>query len=329
MAKKRPKSMVDEIGALETESKSAREVDLLRKKLKAAEELIKKQQVRLEQQSASKYKLPNQRPLKPGRGGHVRVIIPDTHGCFIDGQAAATFLRDLEALQPKEIVMLGDHIDCGGFLAQHHTLGFVASAGYTFEDDVAAANQFLDQVQKAAPRAAIHYLEGNHEVRISRWIITAALRNQQDSAYLLKMFSPESVLHLAKRKIPYYSWATKYHGCRVPGTIRLGKCYFTHGSRHGKTAAQSMLAQFGAPVVFGHIHKMLSTCNRTVAQGEIGAWSPGCLTSLQPLWRNTDCTDWTHGYGVQVVRPDGDFLHINVPIIDGKSYLMQLTGAVK
>jgi hypothetical protein len=30
------------------------------------------------------------------------------------------------AIDPDEIIMLGDHLDCGGFLAQNQVLGFVA-----------------------------------------------------------------------------------------------------------------------------------------------------------------------------------------------------------
>ena len=54
----------------------------------------------------------------------------------------------------------------------------------------------------------------------------------------------------------------------------------------------------------------------------------GYLGTIQPLWMHSDPSDWTHGYGLQLVRSDGDFLHINVPIIDGRSYLMQLTSKV-
>jgi hypothetical protein len=58
--------------------------------------------------------------------------------------------------------------------------------------------------------------------------------------------------------------------------------------------------------------------------GDIRAWNPGCLCQLQPLWCHTRPTDWNHGYGVQSVLPSGEFLHINVPIIEGRSLLMPI-----
>ncbi len=72
---------------------------------------------------------------------------PDSHGCFIDGAALNAFLGDLEAIKPAEVIMLGDHLDCGGFLAQHQTIGFVAESDYSYAEDVAACNQFLDAIR--------------------------------------------------------------------------------------------------------------------------------------------------------------------------------------
>ena len=69
---------------------------------------------------------------------------------------------------------MGDHLDCDGFLAQHHVWGFVAETEYTFEDDV-AANVMLDSVQKICPKAKLTYLSGitNHEL--------SGLRNNRTS----------------------------------------------------------------------------------------------------------------------------------------------------
>lgn len=257
-----------------------------------------------------------------------RVVIPDTHGCKADPEAIAALLNDLSSLAPREIVMLGDHLDCGGFLAQHHTMGYVAETSYTFEEDVAACNHLLDEIQTRAPDAEIHYLMGNHERRVEKWIVNQTLANKADAAYLHGMFSPEAVLHLAERGIRYYAQGTFHMGLSIPATIKLGKCSFTHGSRTGAHAASATLNDFGGNVVYGHTHRADSYTKRTVAEGVIGAWNPGCLTVLQPLWHHTQITGWSHGYGLQLVREGGEFLHVNVPIIDGKSYLVPLTRKV-
>jgi len=297
-------------------------------RIRELEKLVELQQERIENLARSAYEIPQSPSGSQHLGStYTRVIIPDTHGCFADEEALSAFLFDLEQLSPnvREIVMLGDHLDCGGFLAQHWTLGYVAEADYTFEDDVDAANQLLDRIQAACPEAKIHYLEGNHERRIEKWCLTQTLKNKKDASYLMRMFGVESVLHLRERGISHYKQGQFYDGVAIPSTIKLGKCYFTHGSRTGQNPCKLMLGDFGGNVVFGHVHRMDSYSDRTVSEGVIGAWSPGCLCRLQPLWNHTQITGWSHGYGVQLVREDDEFLHINVPIIGGKSYLMQFT----
>lgn len=261
-------------------------------------------------------------PAKPTtrKGESLRVIIPDSHGSAISKPAAAAFLADLKRLDPTEIVMLGDHVDCGGFLAQHHVLGYVAQTDYSYTDDIAATNQFLDQIQKAAPRAIIHYIEGNHERRVETWCVTQTLRHEKDCRLLRAAFVPEYLLRLKDRGIRYYRQSENYIN-GVPGTIKLGKCYFWHGTSTARDAASVNLSQIGGNVVYGHTHREAHARRRPVSTGDIGAWCPGCLCDNQPLWQHTRPTDWTHGYGVQSVMPSGNFLHINIPIVQGVSLL--------
>jgi predicted phosphodiesterase len=272
-----------------------------------------------------KIHLPAVRPAKLGRatsGDIVRFIIPDSHGSYADQRAISALIGDLAKTSPDEIVMLGDHVDCGGFLAQHHTMGYVAETDYTYEGDIAATNVFLDAIQKAAPKARIHYLEGNHEQRIEKWAVTQCLRNKKDADFLRKSFAPQYVLKLAERGVSYYRMAETYDGMPLPGVLKLGKSHFVHGIGASKHAADQHVRRFNASVFYGHTHRAQATVIRTISTGEIGAWSPGCLCRLQPLWMNQNIADWSHGYTLQFVsKHSGDFLAINIPIIDGKSHL--------
>ena len=292
--------------------------------VKALEEQVARLEQALAKARAAKHKIPTQKSRASKRGTFIRVFLPDTHGNLVDPAALSAFMADLSYLQPREIYCMGDHLDCGGWLAAHHTLGFVSETENSFEDDVCAANAMLDEVQKRCPSAKLWYLEGNHEERIEKWIITSVMRHGKDAAFLRTLCGPETVLHLGKRNIPYITKGKLDGDCRVQGTIQAGRVYVTHGTRHGKNAAHAMLQRFGASIGFGHVHKLLAVADRTVAAGEIGAWSVGHLSRQQPLWRHGDPTDWSQGYGFQIVQASGDFLHINVPIIEGKSYLASL-----
>ena len=294
------------------------------KKLRSENNQLKKRLELAEEQITAlrkKKKTITGKAVKKPKGAFARVIIPDTHGCYLDKDAAKAFLEDLKEINPAEIVMLGDHLDCGGFLAMHHTMCYVAETAYTFKDDVAAANEFLDRVQDAAPNAEIHMLQGNHERRIEKWIVTQVIRNPEDAAYLSTLFSASRVLALEERGIKYYVENEFHHDLPIRGAIKLGDCHFTHGISTAKHAAAATVSKFGGSIVYGHSHRADSHITRTVKAGVVGAWSPGCLCQIQPYYGYTNLTDWSHGYGLQFAQKDGRFLHINVPIIDGLSLM--------
>lgn len=257
-------------------------------------------------------------------GDTIRVCLADTHGAKVDKAALAAVLADVKAIDPHEIVLLGDHVDCGGFLAQHLVMGYVAETLYSYEDDLAHANAFLTALQEAAPKARIEYIEGNHERRVETWAVTQTLRHSRDAEGLRQLYSPEFRLSLKARGITYYRQSEFYDGLPVPGVIKRGKCYFFHGISTSKNAVTASLAKIGGNSVFGHTHRAQSELVRLVGAGVIGGWNPGCLCELQPLWQHTAPADWTHGYGVQLISPGGAFLHLNVPVIGGVSNFASL-----
>jgi len=261
-----------------------------------------------------------------GSAAIVRVIIPDSHGNHIDLAARDACLKDVKALNPTQVVLLGDHIDAGGTFSSHQRT-YTNEMAESYEDDVTAANEFLDLLQAAAPSAKGEwfYLEGNHEQHVERWAARNFL-NQKDADAMLSAFGPEKVLHLKKRHIRYFKRSVQYDGVSIPGCIRLGKCHFVHGISHSKHAAATHLARFGASVVFGHIHRSQSVVERSVTSNGYGAWCPGTLAKLQPLYKHTEPSSWSHGYGVQFVNPSGNFIHVNVPILNGESMLAELLG---
>jgi predicted MPP superfamily phosphohydrolase len=255
----------------------------------------------------------------------VRIIFGDVHGCKMEHSSVAALMGDIAILDPDEIVIGGDLTDCGGFLAQHHTLGYVAETEYSWEDDNAAANQFLDALSEAAPKATIEYLEGNHENRVERWIITETLRNHDDAAFLRKILGPEAMLSLPRRGIKFYARNENHGDCRQPGFVRKGKCFFVHEVSSARNAALAAINLVAGNIVFFHTHRAESVVGFRPNIGDVGGWNPGCLCVKRPMWQHTKPNDWTNGYAVQLIAPSENFLHINVPIVDGQSLLIPLT----
>lgn len=263
--------------------------------------------------------------IKRAREG-VLIDIPDSHGNHIDLRARDAFLKDCKALAPDIIVMGGDHVDCAGVFSTH-ARAYTNEMSESYEDDCAAANEFLDLIQKAAPAAEIHYLEGNHEQRVERWA-ASTFSSEKDAKSLLAKYAPDAMLHLKKRGIRYYRRSESYMGLSIPGTIRIGRCHFVHGVSHSKHAAATHLSRFGASVVFHHVHRSMSVIERTVTSDGFGAWCSGTLAKLQPLYAHTSPTSWSHGYGVQFIAPSGKFMHVNVPIHKGESLLIGVARRV-
>lgn len=296
------------------------------KAVETKDRLLELQQAKIEALEKERYSLPKASIAKH-KGAFRRVIITDTHGCFMDRKAFAAVAEDTKALKPAEIVLLGDHLDCAGWMAKHHPFKTVQEARYSFEEDCDAANAMLDAIQEAAPKAKVYYLEGNHEERIEAWIVEQTQGHPRDAAYLRRHFSPEVVLHLDKRRIQYFRRVDKHCGLRQRGVLRLGKCYFVHGQSHAKNAAAIHVSNIGGNVVFGHVHRPLES-PRSDVMNDYRAWCPGCLCEREPMWKHSTPTDWQHGYAIQIVQSNGAFMHINVPIIEEVSLLMPLTKGV-
>lgn len=309
-------------------AKAERELKEERAKRKDAEKVLERQLVQIEQMRKPRVTFQPSKPRKTKAGDFCRLIIPDTHGAHIDPKAAAALLADMEVLKPREVILLGDHLDCGGFLAQHHVMGFVAETEYSFGDDVGACNQFFDQVQQRSPDARYDYLCGNHEARIEKWCVTQTLRHTRDAKYLRSLFSPQAVLSLDKRRIAYHTLYQYHDGLPVQGAIKRGKCHFVHGISHAKHAAAETLAKFGGCVGFGHTHRVDSHVTTLVGPGLIGAWGFGCLCVLQPYYMHGRPSGHSHAYGVQLVSAEGEFITLQVPIVNGVSLLQPLFGAL-
>jgi hypothetical protein len=251
----------------------------------------------------------------------LRVIIPDVHGSQMDRSAILALLADVRTLCPDEIVIMGDLVECGGFLAKHHVLGYVAQTAYTYEDDLAQGNWFLDELAKAAPSASIIWIEGNHEDRVERWCVDVAISNGREAEFLRRAFSPEFLLKAKERGIPYYRRSVIHNVTGFPGWLKIGKCFFVHELAGGKNAAMASLSATAGNLWYAHTHTEATATLNLPGIGLVKASNPGCLCLTQPLWRHTPPTNWSLGYGTQFISKNENFLNLNVPIIDGASML--------
>lgn len=259
----------------------------------------------------------------------VRLVIPDSHGAHIDWPAARAMLKDAKELDPKQVVLLGDHLDCGGTFNSHQRT-YTNELAESYADDVAQANVFLSELCAVTPNArGYDYIEGNHEQHVERWA-ARSFTTRRDADLFVESMGPQSVLHMKERGIRYRKRSEFYDDLSIPGAIRLGKIIFVHGISHGKHATYTHLVRVGTNVVHGHTHRAQSAVERTVMSAGFGAWCPGTLAKLQPLYKHTEPSSWSHGFAVEFVqKASGRFLHLNVTIHDGESQLLPLLKLIR
>ncbi len=261
---------------------------------------------------------------------YIRLIIPDSHGEHIHWGFANGMINDLEKLAGdiREVVWLGDHLDCGGTFNAHQR-NYTKEMTESYKTDVQASRRLLNMVRERTPFATHHYLEGNHEQHVERFL-ARNFQSFQDAEFLLDLVGPRNVLKLDQLDINYYRSSELHMGLSIPGLIRLGKCYFTHGMSCAKNAVAVHVERVGDSIVHGHTHRTQSTIIRTATSEALGGWCPGTLAKLQPLYAHTAPTNWTGGYALQFVEVNGRFSHQNVPLFgnndSGLRPLLNLLG---
>lgn len=270
--------------------------------------------------------VPKSRPAadKPAKAETVRVSFGDVHGMMMDRAAVNACLRDIKRMNPDEVVIGGDLVECGGWLAKHMPIGFVATCDYSYQEDIGAASWFLDELQLAAPNAALHYIEGNHEDRVERWCVDQTMAHGRDAEFLRLAFAPSALLRLEERGIAYYR-RTEIYGSGLPrGWIQLGKIFFTHSLAYSKNAAHDAAVKTAGNVVYFCTHREDTATVVFPGVGIVKAFNPGCLSQMQPIWKHSDPTSWSQGYGIDFIARSGNFLRVHVPIWRGES----LAGAM-
>lgn len=248
----------------------------------------------------------------------------DLHGMRMDVECVAAFLTDMKRLKPDEIILGGDMLECGGFLARHQPIGYVALCDYSYQEDISAANWFLDSLAAAAPRASIEYLEGNHEHRVERWCVDQAMSSQRDAEFLRQVYGPATLLRLKERGIKFYPQGEVHGEGLTRGWVQKGKMYVTHNLAEGKNAAARAVDKAGYNITYFHTHSFDASPRVFPQVGLVMAFSPGCLCEMQPMWRHSDPSGWNQGYDIDFIASNGNFQRIHVPIWKGES----LAGAM-
>lgn len=230
------------------------------------------------------------------------LVCPDAHHPHADPVAWRTFVNAVAVVQPDELLVLGDFVDCSS--VSFHEKGPATVSRLATE--LAAGNKALDELDIAAGDARKRFFLGNHEDRLRRYIMANA-------PALEGLVSLEGALHLDKR-----GWEV----IQYKESMKIGEITFTHDiGRCGKYTAQQSLADFGDNIVVAHSHRACVAYAGTVAGKTHVGMNVGNLVDYKSIdYRHKDLAhrEWQHGFGMIHMDGAGTGWVTFVPVIGGK-----------
>lgn len=244
-------------------------------------------------------------------GSHAALVLPDAHHPHADPACMAIAERVAGLVRPRRIVILGDWLECAAFTAHPpRSIAEEALHAYSVEIDQCAAS--IDRIVAAAggigPGAVeeVAYIEGNHEAHVERECIRLGAIGRA----VHDMISPRRLLSRGRPWLKWTPYVEHYaQDRRPPAHLRGGgmphykiasDLWAIHGWTTATHAAAKHLQMAGTvSIVHGHTHRQQSVTGRCLETGRlVKAWSPGCLSDLQPAWHHTSPSQWAHGISV-------------------------------
>lgn len=217
--------------------------------------------------------------------GNIILVISDAHHPEHDRKVWATTLEIAKDLQPGEVILLGDFLE----MASVSSHGGAELEKLT--EDFMAGKQALKQIREAVGEdCRITYLEGNHESRLTRFLMTKAPSLRDALSYQVG-------LELEALGVEWVPEA------RQP--VTRGDIDFTHGhqdlrERPSKYHSGKMAEVYGRPertVMYGHTHKPQVFTRPTVG-GHATSIGLGCSRTLSPGWLHGAQAGWVHQIAV-------------------------------
>lgn len=244
---------------------------------------------------------------KPKNKVWVEVVLNDIHIPNENKKALSCAMKVIEEIKPNGVTLNGDIGDCATF--SRHTRFAPPKCHWSDSQYLAASkheydkmNKFLDHLDHIAPKARKRYEMGNHELWVSDFV------NESKEARF-KQFDLATRLKLKARGYELY----KYNDF-----IKLGKLNITHGIYVGSNHAKKHVDAMGSSILYGHNHDIQVYSKVTPDKQSHMAWCNGCLSNLNPEYMRNRPQNWSHGFAIVYVWPNGEFQVDIIRIQNGK-----------
>jgi hypothetical protein len=223
---------------------------------------------------------------RPGRRdkGELRtaVVFPDIQFPFHDAAAVdvaeqlAAYVEQAEGID--DLVWLGDDLDFPE-VGKHRTAPALLGS---MQDGIEACYQHKARVRAIAPDASAYWLMGNHEARLTNWLV-------DNGPLLIGLRRADAAAEDPVLSVEFLC-RTQELGIEVVGPYPEGTVWLTdslrleHGRFTGPHPEAKYLGEIEASTIYGHTHRAVLAF-REIDRGPRGlrsyfAGSPGCLCRL-------------------------------------------------
>jgi predicted phosphodiesterase len=231
------------------------------------------------------------------------LFIPDVHCPFHDNVALEALYNFMNWWKPEKVIILGDLVDFYALSSFNKD----PRRALQLQKELDSSVQVLKDIRDRAPKADIHFIKGNHEHRLKKYLWSNS--KELDGLRALQM---EKLLEFDRFNI-------KYHD---NGRMKYKGLVFKHGNVVRKYSGYSAKAEFeknGTSGVSGHTHR-LSVYRHTNESAPYIWIESGCLCKLNAEYLNGETPNWQQGFSVGYFKQNSSrFLLETIPIIKGKA----------
>lgn len=172
--------------------------------------------------------------------------------------------------------------------------------------EIELCKQFLGVLKEHFPECKIFFKEGNHDLRLERFLMRMA-----PQLIGIQEFRLERLLGLKELGI---EWIGNKQ------LIKAGKLNILHGNEikgGGEFVSKRFLDKAGDNILSGDKHRVQEFFKTDINGSVHAAWNVGCLCELSPDYLPFT-NNWMHGFAIIDIEESGEFTVENKKIINGK-----------
>ena len=231
------------------------------------------------------------------------LVKPDTHAPYHSKRATKVLMEVAGGERWDFLIDLGDAFDLHEISLHPKSPEF----RWPFDEEVKRGNDFMDKFCSAVgPKVPKYMTEGNHETRLSRYMM-------KNAPMLEKFVSWQSMFRMEERG---------FKVCPYNRVLKVGKLNVSHDfGFHGKTAPQGTMSVLRDNSMFGHTHQAIINYKGFVGGESKVSATMGWLGDPKYIsYRHRAIVEARSqlGFGIIHVIRGGNFWLQFVPIVNNK-----------